>query len=206
MADVYLTWVKGAKVAIATSDSGAAVAQIASIIVDVTPTEIHTLDSEITHSPVEVGVDITDHIRPKPRTYSIQNGLVSECPIPSAPGQAPDTTGPGQAYQSLVEIWENQALLTITTGIERYDNMAMTSAPVTRTAKDGNSLRFSATFEEIQIVQSQTVQIARALKKAQATSNIGKATPQPVTPPISWTKGGLNAFGFTDPGSGLPTQ
>lgn len=203
MADVYLTWVKGAKVAIATSGSGAAVAQIASIIVDVTPTETHTLESEVTHFPVEQGVDITDHIRPKPRTYTISNGLVSECPVVGQ-GVEPDPTAAGQAYRSLVEIWENQALLTITTGIERYDNMAMTSAPVTRTAKDGNSLRFSATFEEIQIVQSQTVAVTK-VRKATKTVILGPVEPQPVT--IKGSLGTQAAAAFTSytPGQGLPT-
>lgn len=215
MATVFLSWAKkqpvkieaGTAVASGTIDNlgalslgGPGTTQIQSIVVDVVPQETHTMESDVTHSPVETGVDVTDHIRPKPRTYAIANGLVSECPLTSSPGETPDPSAPGQAYQALVEIWESQALLTITTAIERYDNMVMVSCPVTRTVKDGDSLRFSATFEEIQIVQSQTVSVP-AIPKGKPKAELGKvqATPQLTSTAVDLRDGAAKAFNLNLP-------
>lgn len=197
MANVFLTWTKGQNVVISANGSsasgviqngnlltgGAGSVQIQALLVDAVLEEIHTMESEVTSSPIEQGPDASDHVRPKPRTYVISDGLVSDSPVPSAAtgvmaGVRPDPTRPGQAYQTLVEIWESQTLLTIATGIELYTNMVMTSCPVKRNAKNGNSLRFSATFQEIQIVSSQTIDVPK-IAKGKATSDLGKVTGTP---------------------------
>lgn len=47
---------------------------------DVSVRESHGLSADVTEHPVEEGADITDHIRAKPRTFSIE-GLISNTPI-----------------------------------------------------------------------------------------------------------------------------
>lgn len=187
---------------ISTSASGSQAVQLDSITVDAVLSETHSLESETTDSPVEQGIDLTDHIRPKPRTLRME-GLVSEVPVPNASidGYAaasqttpagltftgvspPDNTRPGKAYRTLVAIWENQVLLTIATALESYDNMVMVSAPVTRKAGDGQSLHFSATFKEIRVVQSQVVSVPRTLPKTKPTTKTGGT--EPSSPSGSW--------------------
>ncbi len=46
---------------------------------DVSISETHSLESEITQHPVEVGIDITDNIRNKPRPLRI-DGVVTDTP------------------------------------------------------------------------------------------------------------------------------
>lgn len=202
MGQVNIVFKAGFQTQISTSKSGSQAVQLDSITVDATLSESHSLESETTDSPVEQGIDITDHIRPKPRTYRME-GLISEVPVPNAsidgygPSSQlgtngisfqgvspPDNTRPGKAYQTLVAIWENQVLLTIATALETYDNMVMLSAPVARKSGDGLSLHFSATFKQIRVVQSQVVSVPRTLPKAKPNAKTGGT--EPSTPSGSW--------------------
>lgn len=202
MAQINIVFPVGLQMQISTSQGGSQAVQLDSITVDATLSETHSLESETTDSPVEQGIDITDHIRQKPRTLRME-GLISDVPLPGpaidgyGPAQqvganglsfqgvsAPDTTRPGKAYQTLVAIWENQVLLTIATALETYDNMVMVSAPVSRKAGDGQSLHFSAAFKEIRVVQSQVTAVPRTLPKTKP--NVKTGGTEPSTPSGSW--------------------
>lgn len=199
MGQINLVFPVGLLTRISTSQSGPQAVQLDSITVDAVLSETYSLTSETTDNPVEQGIDITDHIRPKPRTYRL-DGFVSEVPVPgpatTAYGPAtqvagdgtvfsgvspPDDSRPGKVYRTLVAIWQNQVLLTIATAMETYDNMAMLSAPVTRKSGDGRSLHFSATFKEIRIVQSQVVSVPRRLPKTKPHVKTGGTEPSTLT-------------------------
>ncbi len=202
MGQVNIVFPVGFQMTIATSKTGGQAVQLDSITVDAVLSETHTLESETTDNPVEQGIDVTDHIRPRPRTLRME-GLISEVPVPGpsidgygpasqqTPGglnfsgvSAPDNTRPGTAYQTLVAIWENGVLLTIATALETYDNMVMVSAPVARKAGDGLSLHFSAAFKEIRIVKSQVVSVPRLLPKTKPNSKTGGVDGKPTS--SSW--------------------
>lgn len=188
-------------VSVETSPIGSVATQLDSVTFDATPTEQHDADTETTDSPVEQGVDVTDHARPKPRTLTLE-AIVSEAPIPppgSAPGTAPDPQAPGTAYQTLLHMRDNATLLSVETSLESYDSMLLTHIGVARKAADGKSLRVQLGFKEIQVVSSQTVAIARTLPKTIPTAKVGKVEPDTNT---SWSKSFTNAAGWTTPGSG----
>jgi hypothetical protein len=50
------------------------------ITVDATMQETHAAEAEVTEHPVEQGANITDHIRPKLKRYTI-DGIISNTPI-----------------------------------------------------------------------------------------------------------------------------
>ena len=158
-------------------------AVIDSLTVDATIEEVHTAEVDTTENPVEQGVDVTDHARPKPRPLQME-GIVSDTPLPSPAGGAV----PGRslsAYKQLLDLWASPRLITITTGLETYSNMVMKSLVVTRNASSGRAVRFRAMFQEVQLVQNQTVQIARK-GKALPSKNLSKQAATPAEPPKSW--------------------
>lgn len=61
---------------------------IGDVWVDVTIREGHGISAEVTEHPVELGSDVTDHIRPTPRSVQIE-GVVSNTPI-ELPGSHTD--------------------------------------------------------------------------------------------------------------------
>lgn len=54
--------------------------EIGTVWIDVSVSETHSLSAEVSEHPVEVGQDVTDNIRPTPRTIRIE-GLVTNYPI-----------------------------------------------------------------------------------------------------------------------------
>lgn len=193
-------------------------AQIASIVLDASIKEIHHSEVDSTDSPVEQGVDVTDHLRAKPDVVTI-TGMVTNFPLDAGKGLTPESISastsqgtesfsnqslaqwvPGTAetaYQDLLLLKGSASLVTVITGLRVYTNMALKSLDVPRDASIGESLQFTATFKEIQIVQNQTVQIARGPKQ-QPNQNAGKQALVPKNQSIvaggadaAATKGGL---------------
>jgi hypothetical protein len=169
--------------------------QVVSIQLDASLEETHRDETEITDSPVEQGIDISDHIRAKPTHLTIK-GMVTNWPTNAGNGtrsQSVQLPSGGtfqnstlaawvagraeQAYEQLLQL-KAGVLVSVTTTLRTYGNMALQSLEVPRSAKIGDSVQFTASFKEVQIVQNQTVQIARAPDK-QANKNIGKTGTQP---------------------------
>lgn len=70
-----------------------------------------------------------------------------------------DLQYPLKAFQFLVELQENRVPFTIVTSLKRYESMVLTNLSVPQEARNGKSLMFTASFEQINIVQTQTVLI-----------------------------------------------
>lgn len=179
-------------------------AQIASIVLDASIKEVHHSEVDSTDSPVEQGVDVTDHLRAKPDTVTI-TGMVTNFPlntgspttdsvqITTAQGTVTSSNTsaaqwvPGtaeNAYAQLLALKGSATLVTVVTALRVYSNMALKSLDVPRDAAIGESLQFTAVLKEIQIVQNQTIQIARAPPQ-QPNQNIGKQATQPVPKSIA---------------------
>jgi len=149
--------------------------QIGPILVDAFQTEDHTRNSTATTYPVETGAEITDHIRNEPLEIRIQGNI------------APVDDGANifEAFKNLNQIMDDKELVSVITGLKVYENMHMNSLNVSRTARNGGSLPFSANFRQVTKVQSQTVAIAvsqiseadeETNKQAQPATDVGKAT------------------------------
>lgn len=167
-------------------------AQIGTIVLDASIKELHHSETDSTDSPVEKGVDITDHVRAKPDTVTI-TGMVTNFPLDA--GEGPITQSfngftmtsaaawvPGTAegaYLDLLALKDNPSLIQVITQLRVYQNMVLKSLDVPRDAQIGESVQFTVVLKEIQIVQNQTVQIARASAQ-QPNQNNGKVVTQPV--------------------------
>src|SRR6266850_6876576 len=144
------------------------------ITVDAAMTETHTLEAEVTEHPVEQGANITDHIRPKLKRYTI-DGIISNTPIgptgelsdalhtgalalgvtlPNFPTSydldlarsAGATTRAKATFEKLVELVDAGQPIIIHSPLKDYPNMALESVQVIR---DGQLSRGAIRFQAI---------------------------------------------------------
>ena len=152
------------------------------IQIDVTVSEVHSLQAEVTQHPVEVGADIADHYRPKPAELRIQ-GIVTDTPLDNSLGlavaralegpigtaigvtQGIAATALGRAsilrstFNALQSLHDNAVPCQIFTPYKIYRDMLMTDLQVTRDKAGGEALYFTAAFREVFFVSSSTTSI-----------------------------------------------
>ena len=145
------------------------------LTIDATVSEGHKREAEVTSHPVEVGSDVTDNIRPKPRSLSL-SGIISTAPTTWSgratilspddlgegqltPGSGPDVGRALAAYRLLEDAFEGGYLLTVQTGLERYPNLAIKAVEFPKAPGTGRDLHFKLELEEILFAISQTTQV-----------------------------------------------
>src|SRR5258708_22204820 len=170
---------------------------------DVSLSETHQTDVEVTEHHIEQGAVITDHARPKPAVVTLE-GLISNTPIKNLiqTGGAlfvKGSAGPVEdAYRKLLFLKDNAKLSTIITKLATYKNMLLFSLTVPRDAKIGDTLKFTAIFKEIRQVTLQTIALPPTKQpRGKGKKNLGKKQPAPATPPAanrSILTGAVNMF------------
>lgn len=189
------------------------------VIFDVVESEEEGRENEVTDNPVEKGADVTDHVRHKPATVRI-TALVSNTPRdanvaatyqPSASpprfvlNTAQDEQRPGDdARATLLRIMEAGDTVELFLGTEKngrsFPSMEMQSLSFPRDAKTGETVRFTASFKEVRIVESQSADLpTTAIPRNQAPVDRGPQSPKPASKKDSDAAGsGLhNMFGET---------
>jgi hypothetical protein len=151
---------------------------------DATITENHTRENETTDSPVEEGVDFTDHIRRKPVALTLE-GIVTDTPAlgPTRLDELGINTGRDgaqpegsritatvsrsrQALEQLEAIMAARQPITVATKLATYPNMVLTQLTIPRAAGNGDALRFSATLREVRTVKTARARIAVKVNKS----------------------------------------
>ena len=114
---------------------------------------------------------------------------------------------PQKAFDYLQELRDLRIPFTLVTRLRKYDSMVLTNLSVPQVAKDGKSLRFSATFEQIEIVQTRTVIIPTTSvtnPSAASTQNLGKQAQKTASEATgSLAKQLTDNLGLTVRGSGV---
>lgn len=129
-------------------------AKIDSIDLDCSINESHAADSEVTQHPVEKGADITDHVRLKPLVVQME-GLVSDATFPPQAGRWRD------AYRKLMTLRDQAKPFTLVTALREYTDMVLVSLTFPRDIGSADSLKFSATLQQVVRATSQTVIVPR---------------------------------------------
>ena len=130
---------------------------------DLVESEEHSLEAEITDYPVEDGSDISDNIRLKPRTLTLNGAIVSDTPIGAIASDPTRKLGAGNpppsqdAYRRLEALYESRKPVEVVTGLKRYTNMVLETLTIPREAKDAGALVFSAHFKQIRTVVNKRV-------------------------------------------------
>lgn len=171
--------------------------KIDSLELDVTISESHQGEVEITEHPIEDGANISDHARNKQDTLTL-TGLVSNTPISADQkkrtvefsGYTFETTALKDQLQGVAGYAENaetilrslknsRKIITVYTHIRTYQNMIMSSLVIPRDGQTGDALQFTATFKQITIVKNKTTKKVVAKEpKAQPKAKAGKQTPK----------------------------
>jgi hypothetical protein len=155
-------------------------------------------------SQLEGGADATDHIKIEPDKVTLDI-VISAIPIDGSDELDPDAPGvPEIIRQAHSEIKSLQGqLVDIVAGLETYTSMTMTSYTPSRNAKTGNVLKFTAMFQKIRFVTTETTTVVMKSqpKSAQKKQDLGKQAPAVPTEPQkavakSWLAQGIDKTGL----------
>lgn len=158
--------------------------------------------SDVTKNPIEGGFN-SDNIKRQPTiisftatisAFSLNNSVVSQL-TSLAKGKIPNRLK--EAHDELYRIYDKQEPITLVMKYKTYENMVMSMLDIPSEAGDGEVLRFSVTFEEVNIVESQLITIDNSKIKndnAKKQSNFGRQTggsktPAPAVAPSQLTFG-----------------
>lgn len=161
----------------------AAATEDALFTVDVSIRERHDRASDITSFPVEEGVDITDHVRTKPRTIVIDgvmtdtpSGLLALAVVPGLIDRFAGVPRSVESFQKLELMWNGKWLLDVVTSLTVYRNMVIERLQVPRDVRRGRSLRFSISMREVLLVSSLIGTADSAIDGAAGISDLGGQT------------------------------
>lgn len=161
------------------------------LIFDVVESEEINLENEVTENPVEKGSDVSDHVRKKPtgiRLVADVSNTALAPPVESAyeptqgrfkPLGVLERTRPGDdARTTLERIHEEGLPVELFLGTDEfgrsYPNMELATVGFSRDQRTGDIVRFSLTFKEIRIVESQVVAAPKtAAPRGQPTTDRG---------------------------------
>lgn len=141
-----------------------------SIAFDLLVDESHTLEFEASDHPIEDGSVITDHVTQKLRTCTV-TGMFSNTPNVSSieadendwekyrdsevvyDGQETQTNRSRDLFEKLDELACERRPVRLVTAMRVYPEMIITSLPVKRDSKDGESVKFTITLREFKTAQ-----------------------------------------------------
>jgi hypothetical protein len=145
---------------------------IADFIIDAELEGDHRWSATITEHPVEEGVDIVDHISPRPVEITI-SGLVSDTPLePLASQRGPNPSR--DAFEHLRDLHAAREPVTIETSLDVFEDMALESFDVPTSAEIGDAFEFSATFRRIEIRSNERTTIPVTVPQAAKKVRRGK--------------------------------
>lgn len=131
---------------------------------DLTISEEHRVQNQITDHKIEGGGNISDNVRLLPRSFSV-TGLITDTPsgleslfiAPELINQLTQVPRRLQAYNTLKSLAISGALLDVTTSLEIYQNMIIEDWHVPIDVNTGRAIKFFITFKEAEFVSSQIV-------------------------------------------------
>lgn len=161
-------------------------ATLEGIVFDATLKESHSHTADVTDNPVERGSNITDNVRTRPVSLSIE-GFISDYPLRSnvvqqfaggAFTQRPseDLRRSQQVLDKLIKLKDAGVLIIVTTGIRVYQDMVVTSVNVNRDKSTAHGLMLDVSMRDIRLVDTQTVQLKVREKKAEPKKKDGPKT------------------------------
>lgn len=166
---------------------------IAGVNLDTTIRERHNFSSRVTSFPVETGGNVSDNIQNDPVILQIEP-IISDNPIQlvtlgsdlidNISGQASRSR---TAAEELIRILDEKQIFTVVTGLRVYENMAFSELQFNYDEDTGKSIRFTASFVQLEFVESRTVDIERdqlseEFKEQASILDDGKQVPETITP------------------------
>ncbi len=127
---------------------------IGGITLDAELYERHGRSSQVTRYPVETGTEISDHISIASMTVTIE-GIISDSPI-----EGGDATGRYlDILYDLEQLWRSRSLVTVTTHLKVYQDMAIVNLDIPRDGYTGQAMRFMVDLQQVVKATAQTTSI-----------------------------------------------
>jgi len=120
---------------------------------DAVVSETINLNNTVTSAPIETGETVTDHVYNEPLELSMEC-IISDSDIVRSVNSQINQVARIQAYESLVDLWKAKSPVDVVAGYEVYSNMLITSISIPRANEDGDSIRFTASFIQANILES----------------------------------------------------
>jgi hypothetical protein len=132
--------------------------------VDATTSEQHSDTSTVTTNPIEGGAYISDHVIDNPIPLSLDI-VISDDPLKFLAVSGSLSRAFSDAEKPSIEVYDflkksklERKLFTVTTTLETLFNMVLVGIRTTRTAATSRGLFANLQFQNVKIVESQTVQ------------------------------------------------
>lgn len=148
---------------------------------DATMSESHTYSANVTSHPVENGTDITDHVQILPFELTL-SGIVTNTPIQPQEFDFDQANRVQNLYDELTLLFEERSFLTVVTGLQRYENMILTSIDVPRQGPGRQSIIPSLSFIQINTVDTAFVSTASIPRRAKPKTKLDKQAKADTTP------------------------
>ncbi|OQY32024.1 MAG: hypothetical protein B6241_12420 [Spirochaetaceae bacterium 4572_59] len=149
---------------------------IGDLNLDLILSEEEQLNGRATSNPVEEGYDVSDSIEVDPLTLKI-SGFITNSPVKDVDGNL--ATRYQDSIQTLKEIRLQALPITIVATQNVYENMAIEQLTIPRNAQLGESVEFSLTLKQIEIIRSQTAVIPVSVledKQAEGDADMGQTS------------------------------
>lgn len=147
------------------------------IELEATLAETHDWSAEVTTNPVESGAPVADHVLENPDKVQIQ-GFVSDAPLIASQSIAGkfnemDSGSNTQFIFNLLEaLVKAKQTITLYTKYKVYRDMVLTNLTIPRSPGDGESIRFTADFLNIRLVETKLVDVPKGIS-AKKSAKIG---------------------------------
>lgn len=132
--------------------------KIGSLAIDCVVDENITLSTNVTTAPIETGESVTDHAFNEPLKLSF-TGIVSDSdPARALQNVFTNTTSAYKplprldAYETLVQIWQNKEPIDVVMGLETYTRMMIENISIPRNTDSGDALFFTADLKQVTIL------------------------------------------------------
>lgn len=154
-------------------------------------------EAEVPEYPTEEGFSVSDNISLKPESISMTL-YVTNTPVTWRNRHG---SGPGRVesvVKQLEELYYARKVITVVTSDKVYENMALTSMSISKSADVGYAREIPVTLKKIIVTQSKTVSIPASYGKSGATgASAGTAN---TTGATKGTSGGSSTAGGSSGG------
>jgi hypothetical protein len=134
-------------------------------VIDAFLVESYSFTNSVTDIPVEEGSTISDHVVEEQDVVSIKAFIGNAEFIVADSSDSISKEPPDRmarvlkSYKELLRLKRTKEVCTVTTGLDVYTDMIITSLNIDRAVETGANLPFSMEFKRIKIVKSETVAI-----------------------------------------------
>lgn len=149
---------------------------------DATISEDHQHEWDWTDHPVEDGLAVSDHVVRMPDMVELE-GVVTDTPYSRHISPTDSSLDRArEAYRRLVDIADRGQLLTITTGVTVYRDMAIVAIGTSRDASSGAAIYPRVSLKKVRLVNSVTIPVPPEIldtsaKGGGSTADAGKQAP-----------------------------